>query len=168
MTWIFTYSILFLLGLLLAGSTGLLRRLPFLSHYHNVVLPAPEHHVTAFTSLAWRLSVGLALFGLVGILLAAASNTAPRTHLVAATAAGVVGAILAALLLRPRCADVEETRTATAVRDIPPGGYGQVRFDRSGANVMMAAQNVDATAIAAGDAVEVVDCQRSVLTIRRA
>ncbi len=162
------YSILFLLGLLLAGSTGLLRRLPFLSHYHNVVLPAPEHHVTAFTLLARRLSVGIALFGLVGVLLAAASSTSPRTHLAAAAASGVVGGLVAAFLLRPRCTDVEETRDAVAVRDIPPGGYGQVRFDRSGADVMMAAQNIDATAIAAGDHVEVVDCQRSVLTIRRA
>ncbi len=168
MTWIFTYSILFLLGLLLAGSTGLLRRLPFFSHHHNVVLPAPEHHVTAFNALARRVSVGLALFGLVGVLLAAMSDTEPRTHLAAAAVAGVAGALLAALFMRQRCADVEETRDAVAVRDIPPGGYGQVRFDRSGANVMMAAQNVDTEAIAAGDHVAVVDCQRSVLAIRRA
>jgi intracellular sulfur oxidation DsrE/DsrF family protein len=52
------------------------------------------------------------------------------------------------------------------VKDIEPGGYGQVRVERNGVAVLLAAQNADRIAIRAGSDVEVVDCTRSVITVR--
>ena len=69
-------------------------------------------------------------------------------------------------MMRRPCAVALDSERATVVRDIQPGAYGQVRIEKNGVTVLMAAQSVDAGVIPAGAEVEVVDCSRSVLTVR--
>ena len=70
------------------------------------------------------------------------------------------------ILRRPCPPDMDISR-ATVVRDIQPGAYGQVRLERAGMTVVLAAQSADTAPIPAGAQVEVVDCSRSVVIVRR-
>ncbi len=166
MTWEFSYVAALIVGLALAAVTGLIRELRPHSRRH-FVLPNQDLHAPLLALLGRRLAVGLILFGGAGFALLARRGVATGRDAVAAGAAGVLGVIAAFLFLRRPCAVALRSERATVVRDIPPGGYGQVRIRRGEVDVVMAAQSADSGVLAAGTEVEVVDCSRSVLTVRR-
>jgi membrane-bound ClpP family serine protease len=56
---------------------------------------------------------------------------------------------------------------AVVVREIPPGGFGQVKVQAGEREALLAAQSQEEEGIPAGAEVEVVDCQRSVVVVRR-
>ncbi len=165
MTWEFCYVAVFIVGLALAAVTGLIRDLRSLARHHLVV-PHPDLHRPFLALLGRRLAIGLVLFGLVGLVIAAQRHAQPRTTLLLATAAGFAGILATLLLMRRPCATALGSERATVVRDIQPGAYGQVRIEKNGVTVLMAAQSADAALIPAGAEVDVVDCSRSVLTVR--
>ncbi|MBZ5587950.1 MAG: hypothetical protein LAO05_05250 [Acidobacteriia bacterium] len=165
MTWGFLYLASFLVGLVLAAVTGLVPDLNSLAR-HRVVVASPDHHKPFLAKVGTRLAVGLIVFGVVGLLWVGGRVKEPRPTLELATVAGILATLGAAVLLRrTRRAPTHGTR-ATVVRDILPGGYGQVRIERDGLAVVMAAQSDENSLLAAGSEVEVVDSSRSVLTVR--
>jgi hypothetical protein len=107
------------------------------------------------------------LSGALGLVMSARPFADPKRTLAVALAVGAVGFVLAFAFLRPPCAELGRIVKATVVRDIPPGGYGQIRLERAEGSVVFAAQSVDAGTIPAGSEVEVVDCTRSVITVRQ-
>ena len=165
MTWAFGYLACFIVGLVLGAVTGLIRDLRALAH-HGVVVPHPDLHRPLLGLVVSRVGAGLILAGLVGFVLSARRAPDHETALVLACAAGAVAALAATLVLRPRCAPGIRMQHATVVKEIQPGGYGQVRIERDGVAVLLAAQSVDVSSIPAGSEVEVVECTRSVLTVR--
>jgi len=166
-TWAFIYLVALLVGLVLATVTGLLRDLRNLSRHHHLVVPHPDQQSAFFALVGRRLAVGSFLFGFVGLALGARKLSHPSLTFPVALGAGLVGFVLGVgLYRRPRGRTIHSD-TATVVRDIPPGGYGQVRLERQGGSVVLAAQNVDHTPIPAGSEVEVVDSTRSVVTVRK-
>ena len=165
-TWEFSYVAALIVGLALAAVTGLIRELRPHSRRH-FVLPNQDLHAPLLALLGRRLAVGLILFGGAGFALLARRGVATAGDAIAAGAAGVLGVVAAFLFLRRPCAVALRSERATVVRDIPAGGYGQVRIRRGEVDVVMAAQSVDGGVLAAGTEVEVVDCSRSVLTVRR-
>lgn len=158
------YAVALFVGLVLAGVTGLIRDLRSLAH--NLVVPHPDQHSAFLDLLGRRLAVGLMLSGIVGLVLSARRLADPQRTVIAALAVGILGFVLAVGLLRTPCREIRHIERATVIRDIPPGGYGQVRFERQGGSVLLAAHNIDSKVIPAGSAVEVVDCTQSVVTIR--
>lgn len=165
MTWEFSYVAVFILGLALAAVTGLISDLRSLARHH-LVLPHSDLHRPFLALLGRRLAIGFGLFGLVGLVINAQRDADPPTTLLIAAVAGVAGVVAASVVLRRPCAIALDSERATVVREIQPGAYGQVRIERNGLTVVMAAQSVDAGTIPAGAEVEVVDCSRSVLTVR--
>jgi hypothetical protein len=166
-TWAFVYLVALLLGLVLAVVTGVLRDLTQLSFHRHLVVPPSDQQFPFFALLGRRLAFGLALFGIAGLVMGDRLVSSSRFTLLVALAAGVVGFAFGLAVLRRPCGEAPEFAKATVVRDITPGGYGQVRLERSGATVVLAAQSVDASVIPAGTEVEVVDCTRSVVTVRK-
>jgi hypothetical protein len=164
-TWEFSYVALFIVGLALAAVTGLISDLRSLARHHLVV-PYSDLHRPFLTLLGRRLAVALVLFGLVGLVLSAQRFAEARSTLLIASGAGIAAALATFFVWRRPCAVALDTNRATVVRDILPGAYGQVRIERKGVAVVLAAQSVDADVIPAGAEVEVVDCSRSVLTVR--
>lgn len=167
MTWAFAFLACLILGLVLAGVSGLLARLPIPVHHRHLVIPEPEHRTSFLNYLARRAGAGVFVFGAVGLVLSAWEEINLRTTLVVAVGSAALVGLLVSLLLRRRCAAAANAEHATVVRAIPPGGYGQVRFQQGESVVVMAARSVDAEAIPVGGEVEVVDCLRSVVTVRR-
>lgn len=167
MTWAFAYLVALLVGLVLASVTGLLRDLQNLSRHHHLVVPHPDQHSAFLALLGRRLAVGLFLFGVVGLVVGGRRLSEPRITFPLALIAGVVGFVLGLAAVRRPSGEVAHSERATVVREIPPGGYGQVRLERDGASVVLAAQNIENAAIPAGSEVEVVDCTRSVVTVRK-
>lgn len=165
MTWEFSYVAAFIVGLALAAVTGLISDLRSLARHHLVV-PHPDLHRPFLALLGRRLAIGLMLFGLVGLVINARRHAERSTTLLIAAGAGLAGIAAALLMLRRPCAIALDSERATVVREIQPGAYGQVKIERNGVTVVMAAQSVDAGVIPAGAEVEVVDCTRSVLTVR--
>jgi hypothetical protein len=147
-TWAFAYFACFIVGLVLAAVSGLIRDLQLLAR-PNVLVPHSPNRLLFINLLRRRLAAGLILSGLVGLVLAVQRGVGSRDG-----------------LLRRPCATALSSRYATVVKDIEPGGYGQVRVERNGVAVLLAAQNADRIAIRAGSDVEVVDCTRSVITVR--
>ena len=167
MTWAFIYLVALLVGLVLATVTGLLRDLRNLSRHHHLVVPHPDQQSAFLALLGRRLAVGSFLFGLVGLAIGSRGVSRPGLTVPIALGAGLVGFVLGVgLYRRPRVVTVHGD-SATVVRDIPPGGYGQVRLQRAGGSFILAAQNLDQTLIPAGSAVEVVDSTHSVVTVRK-
>jgi len=166
-TWAFGYLVALLVGLVLAVVTGLLRDFSNLSHHDRVVVPHPDQHSPFLALLGRRLAVGLFLFGVVGLIVGGRRASEPRITFPLALGAGVVGFVLGLAAVRRRSRKAAHVERATVVREIPPGGYGQVRLERDGGSVVLAAQNVENTVIPAGSEVEVVDCTRSVVTVRK-
>jgi hypothetical protein len=164
-TWEFCYVAVFIVGLALATVTGLISNLRSLAR-HDLVVPHSDLYRPSLAFLGRRLAIGLVLFGLVGLVITAQRHAETRTTLLLATAAGIAGVLAALLMMRRPCAVALDSERATVVRDIQPGAYGQVRIEKNGVMVLMAAQSVDAGVIPAGAEVEVVDCSRSVLTVR--
>ena len=167
MTWAFTYLVALVLGLVLASVTGLLRDVRNLSRHHHLVVPHPDQHSAFLALLGRRLAVGLFLFGLVGLAIGVRVVARPSITFPVAVGAGLVGFVLGVGLYRRPRVMTRHGESATVVRDIPPGGYGQVRLEREGGSVVLAAQNIDQAPISAGSEVEVVDSTRSVLTVRK-
>ena len=167
MTWAFAYLVAFLVGLVLASVTGLLRDLRNLSRHHHLVVPHPDQQSAFLALLGRRLAVGLFLFGLVGLIVGGRRLSEPRITFPVALIAGVLGVVLGLAAVRRPSGDAAHAERATVVREIPPGGYGQVRLERDGGSVVLAAQNIENTVIPAGSEVEVVDCTRSVVTVRK-
>ena len=165
MTWAFAYAAALVVGLALASVTGLIRDLRSLARHHLVV-PHPDQQSAFLALLGRRLAVGLVFAGIVGLVMGARRISEPRITAMVSFGVGLVGFVVALAALRRPCPAVVYNQKATVVRDIPPGGYGQVRLQRVGGSVVMAAQNVDEAVIPAGSEVEVVDCTRSVVTIR--
>lgn len=167
MTWAFVYLVALLVGLVLAVVTGALRDLTQLSFHRHLVVPPPDQQFPFLNLLGRRVAFGLALFGIAGLAMGDRLVSNPRSTLLVALAGGAVGFASGVVLLRRRCVETPLVAKATVVRDIAPGGYGQVRLQRSGTTVVLAAQSIDATVISAGTEVEVVDCTRSVITVRK-
>jgi hypothetical protein len=167
MTWGFVYLAVLLVGLVLAAVTGLLRDLKSLARRHLTV-PHTDQHRPLFALLGPRLACGLCAFGIVGLALAFHPWSDPSSTLVIATASAVVACLLSVLLLRRRCPPALDTGRAVVVREMPPGGYGQVRLESERGTIVLAAQSIDPETLAPGAIVEVVDCTRSVVTVRRA
>jgi hypothetical protein len=165
-TWEFSYVAALIVGLALAAVTGLIRELRPHSRRH-FVLPNHDLHAPLLALLGRRLAVGLILVGAAGFALLARRGVATGRDALAAAAAGVLGLVAAFLFLRRPCSVALQSERATVVRDIQPGGYGQVRIRRGEVDVVMAARSADDGVIPAGAEVEVVDCSRSVLTVRR-
>lgn len=167
MTWGFVYLATLLVGLLLAGVTGLLRAAPFRPEHQRLVIPTAEQHLGLASILGRRkiLGTGLAAFGLVGLLGSVAKlGNAWAVARVSLGAAAIV-ALLVAVLRRRTVARLPGEGRVTVVREIPPGGYGQVSFHESG--IVMAATSVDGELLPVGSEVEVVDSGKSVITVRR-
>lgn len=167
MTWAFAYLVVLLVGLVLATVTGLLRDLRNLSRHHHLVVPHPDQQSAFLALLGRRLAVALFLFGVVGLVVGGRRLSEPWITFPVALGAGVVGFVLGLAAIRRRPGEAARAERATVVREIPPGGYGQVRLERDGGSVVLAAQNVENTLIPAGSEVEVVDCTRSVVTVRK-
>jgi hypothetical protein len=166
-TWAFGYLVAFLVGLVLAGVTGLLRDLRNLSCHHHLVVPHPDQQSAFLALVGRRLAVGLFLFGVVGLVVGGRRLSEPQFTFPVALGAGVLGLVLSLAVLRRPSSKAPHIERATVVREIPPGGYGQVRVGRDGGSVVLAAQNVDRTVLPAGSEVEVVDCTQSVVTVRK-
>ncbi len=165
MTWGFGFLASFIVGLVLAAVSGLIRDLQSLAR-HKVVVPHSAKHLPFLTLLGRQLAGGLTLCGVVGLILVAQRGIGPRTALLWALGAGVIGVLAASVTLHRPCARALSSQRATVVKEIQPGGYGQVRLERNGVAVVLAAQNADRLPIPAGSTVEVVDCTRSVVTVR--
>jgi len=164
-TWAFGYLVCIIVGLVLASVTGLIRDLRALAH-HGVVVPHSDLHRPFLGFVAGRLGAGLILLGVVGLALSARRGAEPRSALGWACVAGGVAATAAMLLLRRRLVPDVGRGRAVVVKEIQPGGYGQVRLERDGVTVLLAAQSADPSPIPAGSEVEVVECTRSVLIVR--
>lgn len=167
MTWAFAYLVALVLGLVLAAVTGLLLDLRNLSRHHHLVVPHPDQHEPFLNLLGRRLAIGLVLFGAVGLTIGARWMSQARFTFPIALGAGVVGIAIGFLCYRPPSGRAPHSEQATVVREIPPGGYGQVKLERREGIIVLAAQNIDSAAIPAGCEVEVVDATRSVITVRR-
>ncbi len=168
MTWAFLYFAVLFVGLVTAGAAGLLGRAwPFAARHRHLVVPHPELHFASLNLLFRRLALALMAFGLVGLALMAWDRTAGGRALPAAVVAAALAGLAAIAVLRRPCPPALSVGRATVVRDIQPGGYGQIRFEQAGRTVVMAANSVDGGVLPAGTDVEVVDCTRSVVTVRR-
>lgn len=167
MTWAFVYVVALVVGLVLATVTGLLRDLRNLSSHHHLIVPHADQHSAFLAILGRRVAIGMFLFGVAGLAMGTRWMSEPRITLLVALGAGVVGLVLGLALLRRPSPKAARSDRATVVREIPPGGYGQVKLERDGGSVVLAAQSVDHTPIPAGSEVEVVDSTRSVVTVRK-
>jgi hypothetical protein len=167
-TWPFVYLVLLVVGLVGAGVTVVLRRLPLAFLRHPVSVPKPEQHFTFASLVTRRASVGLASFGLIGLVLSDVRPLLPVETTASIALGGALAAtLLAMLLLRSPCGVLLSRQSrAEVIREVPPGGYGQVRLFQEGRAIVMAAKNVGPRPIPAGSTVEVLDCESSVLSVR--
>ena len=165
MTWAFAYLAALLVGLVLAVVTGLLRDLRSLAQ-HRLVVPHPDQNRPFIALLGHRLSAGLILAGAVGLVMSGGRVPEPSRTLPVALAAGLVCFLLAHVVVRRHPPQWPPVEKAVVIREIAPGGYGQVRIQHGKESVILAAQSIDKGVIPAGTVVEVVDDTRSVITIR--
>jgi hypothetical protein len=121
-TWAFVYLVGIIIGLVLAGSTGLLRTLPFMASHRHLVVPLPEQHFSHLNVLGRRIGLMLLVFGAVGLALQGWNRLETRHNLVIAVLAALGAAALAFVLVRRRCATARSSDVAVAIKDIPPGG----------------------------------------------
>jgi hypothetical protein len=166
-TWAFLYLVAIVFGLVLAGVTGLLRELPIMASHRHLVVPLPDQHFSRLNVLGRRAGVTLLAFGAVGLVLQAWNRLQPHQHLLIAVIAAIAASLLSSVLLHGPCAVARSSERAVVLRDIPPGGYGQVRLGHEGSEAVVAARSVDDELIPAGSEVEVVDCSRSVISVAR-
>ena len=166
-TWAFGYFVPLIVGLVLAGVTGLIKDLRSLTHHQRLVVPHADQHSAFLALLGRRLACGLVVFGLVGLVIGSRHTLAPGMVASLAGAAGIAAALLATLVLRRPAAPAPRPSLAVVVRAMAPGAYGQVRFAQGDGTVVVAAQSVDPELLLEGVEVVVVDCTRSVITVRR-
>ncbi|MGQ9835628.1 MAG: NfeD family protein [Thermoanaerobaculaceae bacterium] len=164
MTWTFAYFALLFSGLVLALGFGVLESLTKQKH---LAMPRAElvHHRRQIHIC--HLGMGLTTFGVAGFLLSIFSSGSWQTVLLVGLFAGLLGWLAGRLCLRLPCPHSVSGMRATVVTDIPPGGYGQVRITNGNSETVLAAQNNDPDPIPAGSLVEIVDCHRSVVGVRR-
>jgi hypothetical protein len=161
-TWSFVFLAFLLLGLAMAATSGLLRRLGVHRLHALITMPAPEHHSAVVHLMTQRASIVVAAFGVAGLL---ALGSEVQARLVIAAVAALVGALVALLVLRPTCPLPAATR-GRVVRAIAAGSYGQVEVDGGNRTLVLAARADNGAEIPLGASVEVVDCESSVLTVR--
>ncbi len=164
MTWGFFYLASLLVGLILVAIFGVLETL-----HVSAPLALPRAELARHrrqVSIA-RLGVALAAFGGAGLVLVAWGRTPWPTVIISALAASLLCWLVGRWVFRLPCAPSVLQQKATVLRDIPPGGYGQVRLEGGGASTVLAAQSESDEPIPAGTEVEVVDCQRSVVVVRK-
>jgi membrane-bound ClpP family serine protease len=166
-TWAFIYLACLLVGLVLAAVSGLLGDLRALFQNQQVAPPA-DFGPAILSVLGRRLAAGMLAFGLVGLVLVARGPEHHASALTTAAVAGVLAALLGILLLKRRHRQRPAGSTAVVVRDIPPGGYGQIRLTGGPDGLLMAAHSDEPTVIPAGSQVDVLDLESSVVLVRRA
>lgn len=166
MTWAFVYLACLIVGLVLAAVSGLLGDLRAL--FRNQQVAPPADFGPAFLSvLGRRLAAGMLAFGVVGLVLVARGPEHRTSALTTAAVAGVLAALVGILLLKRRHHRRVLGGTAVVVRDIPPGGYGQIRLTDGPEGLLMAAHSNEPALIPAGSEVEVLDQESSVVLVRR-
>jgi hypothetical protein len=159
----FVFLVSLLVGLVMAATSGLLQRMAAHRVGHKVTVPSPEHLSAVINLIARRAGLPLAAFGVAGLLLRRSEvQSRVAWSVAAALAAGLVGMVLHRT--RPSQAPVGR---AVVVREIPATGFGQVEIEQQGRTVVLAARSVDRTVIPVGSPIEMVDCESSVLTVRR-
>ncbi len=163
MTWGFFFLAAILVGLVLAAIFGILESLP----RGHVAVPRAELTRHRRQVHVARLGVGLAAFGGAGLILVSWGRYPWHAVLISALAVGLFCWLVCRWLLRLPCPPPVDRRTATVVREIPPGGYGQIRLQTGDSAAVLAAQSDGEEPIPAGSEVEVVDCQRSVVVVRK-
>jgi len=166
-TWAFTYLACLLVGLILAAVSGLLGDLRALFQHQQVASPA-DYRPALLSVLGRRLAAGILVFGTIGLVLVSRGSGSYTSTLTIAAVAGLIAAVLGILLLKPRPRARPIGGTAIVVRDIPPGGYGQIRLDGGPQGLLMAAHSHESTLIPAGSEVDVMDLESSVVLVRRA
>ncbi len=167
MTWSFFFVAVLIVGVVLAAVIGGLRNDRHgRSQHRHLVLPHADHHGVFRSLFALRAAVGLSGFGLAGLLACSLLGLPPITCLAVAAAAGAVCTLAAFVVVRPGCAPARSRGRATAVREMLPGAYGQIRLEQGEHIVIMAAQSADDRPIRVGAEVEVLDCDRSVVRVR--
>jgi len=168
-TWSFLFVAVLVVGAVLAAVIGGLRNeRQVRSHHRHLVLPHADHHGVFRSHVALWAAVGLSGFGLAGLLAASLLGLPPGTSLTVATAVGAICAAAAIVLVRPYCPPARRGERATAIREMLPGAYGQIRVEHGEHHVILAAQSADDRPIPAGAEVEVLDCDRSVVRVRLA
>ena len=167
MTWAFIYLSCLLVGLVLAAVSGLLGDLRALFQ-HQQVAPSADYGPALLSVLGRRLAAGILTFGAAGLVLVARGPEHYASVLITATVAGLVAALLGILLLKHRHHRRPSGGTAVVVRDIPPGGYGQIRLVGGPQGLLMAAHSDEPALIPAGSEVDVLDLESSVVLVRRA
>jgi hypothetical protein len=165
-TWPFFYLVSLVVGLALGAVTGLVGRRRYRPFRHQVTLPRPEHHFTIVNAVGQWLSVALAAFGVAGLVAKAGARAAPGVALQVALGAAAAATLLAVIVWRPRITELPSGR-ATVVRGIPPAGYGQVQLRHLNRTILMAARSEDGQPIPPGEEVDLIECESSVLTVRR-
>jgi membrane protein implicated in regulation of membrane protease activity len=166
----FLYLILFLGGVTVALVTGLVRRALQPERFGCWVAPA-HHHWKLEASPKLDFAVALTTcFGLVAFLVHGLAALDMSHEVGMGALGGLAGASALCLLMRRRSEHpgypAEQAATATVVREIPAGGYGQVQVLVEGARVTLAARSEAAAPIAVGSEVEVVDRRESVVVVR--
>lgn len=164
MTWGFLFLVTLLVGLPLAAIFGILESLPRNPH---VALPRAELARHRRQVHIARFGVALSGFGGLGLILVSWGRVTWGWVITAASAAALVLWMVSRWVFRLPCPPSVLQQRATVVRDILPGGYGQVRIEAGGSATLLAAQSESDEAIPAGSEVEVVDCQRSVVVVRQ-
>lgn len=154
-------------GLVLAAVSGLLGNLRALFQNQQVAPPA-DYGPALLSVLGGRMAAGILVFGVVGLVLVARGPDHHVSALTTATVAGLLAALVGMLSLRRRHRPRPPGGMAVVVRDIPPGGYGQIRLTDGPRNLLMAAHSTESSLIPAGSEVEVLDQESSVVLVRRA
>jgi hypothetical protein len=163
-TWSFLFLITLLIGLVMAATSGLMRRMTPHRICHQITVPTPEHRSALVNLIAQRLCLPLVAFGAAGLLLRRAERP---TRLATAVLIALGAALVSMLVLRRRRVLPLASR-AVVVREIPANGFGQVEVDQGDRRIVLAARSADGSRIPAGSAIEMVDCESSVLTVRPA
>jgi len=166
-TWGFLYLTVLLVGLVLAAVTGLVRDLPVIASHRHLVVPRPEQHLSGLNRFGRRLGLALLGFGAAGLLARTTESLTTAAVAAIAGAGALVAAALSLALVRRPCRAGVAADQATVVRGMSPGGYGQVRIGEGEAAAVVAARSADDEELPAGTVVEIVDCTRSVITVRK-
>lgn len=166
MTWAFIYLACLVVGLVLAAVSGLLGDLRSLLQ-HQPVAPPADHRPVLLNVVSRRVAATLCAFGGVGLVLATRGREHFAAALTGASLAGLAAAFAAIVLLRRRRPRRPRAGLAVVVREIPPGGYGQIRLPEDAGGLLLAARTDEERTIPAGIEVEVVESERTVVLVRR-
>lgn len=164
MTWGFVYFAILFSGLVLTLVFGVLESLAKQKH---LAMPRAELVQHRRQIHICHLGMSFATFGAVGLAFSLFTRIPWYIVVLVGLFSGLLGWLIGRLCLKLPCPPSVSGVRATVVRDIPPGGYGQVRITDGNAETVLAAQNNDPDPLPAGSLVEIVDCHRSVVGVRR-